>query len=272
MTWIGRAGSRRRMLWETRAAGVVWRREVLRCLRNPAQVALVLSQPLIYLVVLGTGLGSLIPDVPPVGDYRTYLFPGVLVMTVYLPAVATGASIAIDRESGFLREMLVAPVHRASLLAGRCAGGTTVAACQGALVLALAGVARLPYDPALLVALAAQLTLIAFTMTTLVTLLAVSVVRRQTLHAVLGFTLTPMILLSGALFPVSGLPSWLAGLALADPLTYVIDPLRQTIAPYLNGQASLAAGHPAAVRELAVTAVVGLLALLLAARRMARAG
>ncbi|MDF5752456.1 ABC transporter permease [Spongiactinospora sp. TRM90649] len=264
--------ARRRLAWEARAAVAMWRRELLHFLRDPARLLLLVAQPVLYLTVLGTGLGALIPSSPGAGDYRTYLFPGVLVIALSVPAAAAGASLAGDREAGVLREMLVAPVHRAALLSGRIAGGATIATCQGAMVLALAGVADVPYHPALLAKLVIELGLIAFTMTALVTLLAVTVTRAQTLHAALGLTLTPMIFLSGALFPMSGLPSWLAAPARADPLTYVVEPLRQTIAPYLETRASLSAAGSTVAREMAVTALIGVLALLLAVRRVSRPG
>jgi ABC-2 type transport system permease protein len=253
-------------LRESRAAGMVWRRELLHYARNPTRLIMALAQPVVYLLVLGTGIGALLPDG---SEYLTYLFPGVLVMTVQAPAIAIGASIFVDREAGFLREMLVAPVHRTTLLAGRCAGGSTVATCQGVIVLSLAGVAHIPYEPALMIALVAEMALIAFTMTAFVTLLAVAITRTTTFHAALGFTLTPMTFLSGALFPMDGLPGWLTALMAANPLTYLIDPVRQTIETYLGRHGSTPQASVA--MELTVTVMVGVFALLVAARRLSRA-
>ncbi|WP_433514552.1 ABC transporter permease [Nonomuraea sp. CA-143628] len=256
----------RRVWWETRAAHVVWQRELLHYVRDPARLIMTLVQPVVYLLVLGTGLGAMLPG----GDgYLTYLFPGVLLMTVQAPAIAIGASVAVDREAGFLREMLVAPVHRVSLLAGRCAGAATVATCQGVFVLGLAGVAHIPYAPELMLALVAELALIAFTMTAFVALLAVVISPTPSFHAALGCALTPLVFLSGALFPIAGLPGWLTALMMANPLTYVIDLLRRTIAPYL-ARPEPAAVHSPVLMELAVTAGVGLFSLLLAARRLSR--
>ncbi|MFD1539180.1 ABC transporter permease [Nonomuraea guangzhouensis] len=255
-----------RLLWEARAAHVVWRRELLHSVRNPARLLMALVQPVVYLLVFGIGFAAMLPIH---GGYLTYLFPGVLMMTVQAPAIAIGSSIAVDREAGFLREMLVAPVHRVSLLAGRCAGGSTVATFQGVLVLGLAGVAHIPYTPELMIELVAEMALLAFTMTAFVTLLAVVIAPAPTFHAVIGFTLTPMTFLSGALFPMGGLPGWLTALMVANPLTYVVDLLRRTIAPYLAPQEP-AAVHSPVLMELTVTAAVGLLSLLLAARRLSR--
>ena len=256
----------RRILWEARAAHVAWQRELLHYIRNPARLLMALAQPVVYLLVLGTGFGAMLPIR---GGYLTYLFPGVLMMTVQAPAIAIGASIAVDREAGFLREMLVAPVHRVSLLAGRCAGGATVATCQGVLVLGLAGPAHIPYAPELMIELVAEMALLGFAMTAFVTLLAVIITPAPTFHAALGFALTPMTFLSGALFPMAGLPGWLTALMVANPLTYVVDLLRRTIAPYLAPQEP-AGVHSPVLLELTVTAAVGLLSLLLAARRLSR--
>lgn len=267
----GRRSTRRtRLCAELRAARVVWQREMIHLLRGRTRVALTLLQPLLVLLVLGTGLGTLVP-----GNYRAFLFPGVLLMTVQTPAIAAGASLVWDREAGFLREMLVAPVHRATLLLGKCAGGATVATCQGVLLLALARTARIPYDPALLAALTAELALASLALTSLTALAAVCITRLHTFQAVLSFALMPMLFLSGAMFPLSGLPHWLLALCLANPLTYALDPLRQAVAHHTPaGGPVLSAwplGHrPTAAVELAVTALIAVVALTVAARRFAR--
>ncbi|MFF4157993.1 ABC transporter permease [Streptomyces sp. NPDC001678] len=251
---------------ELRAVRVVWQREMIHFLRNRGRVALGLLQPLLFLLVLGTGLGSFAGA--DSAAYRAYLFPGVLAMTVQTPAIGAGSSIVWDRETGFLREMLVAPVRRSALLLGKCAGGATVATCQGALVLPLAWTARTPYDPALIATLVAELFLTALSLTALGALAAVCITRIQTFQAVLGFALAPMLFLSGAMFPLSGLPRWLALVCLANPLTYAVDPLRRAIG---------VAGPPAVPQlpvaaELALTAVLAAAALAVAARRFARPG
>ncbi|MCC3768561.1 ABC transporter permease [Streptomyces sp. UNOC14_S4] len=261
---------------ELRAVRVVWQREMLRFLRNRSLIAVNLLQPVFTLLVLGTGLSTMVSTPAGTSDYRAYLFPGVLMMTVQLPAIAAGASIVWDCETGFLREMLVAPVRRGSLLLGKCVGGATVATCQGLVVIGLAWTAHVPYRPVLIATLVGELALTALTMTALGTLAAVCITRMQTFQAVLSFTLTPMLFLSGAMFPLAALPTWLTALCLANPLTYAVDLLRQAVAAHAPVPAAAAtdtwpAGwRPSTAAELAITATIGLTALAVAARRFSR--
>ncbi|MGK5544785.1 ABC transporter permease [Streptomyces sp. URMC 127] len=256
---------------ELRAAHVVWQREMLHFLRNRGRLAVTLVQPVFLLLVLGTGLAVLVPSSAGSGDYRTYLFPGVLTMAVQIPAIGTGASLVQDREVGFLREMLVAPVRRGTLLLGKCAGGTTVATCQGALVLALAGTAHVPYDPALFATLAGELALSALALTALGAVAAVCITRMQTFQAVLSFAMAPLLFLSGAMFPLSGLPPWLAAICLANPLTYAVDPLRRAVAAHAPAAAPASPGLRLPVAaELGITAALAAAALTVAAHRFAR--
>jgi ABC-2 type transport system permease protein len=207
----------------------------------------------------------------------TFLFPGVLVMAVQPPAFATGASILWDREFGFLREMLVAPVRRESLLLGKVLAGTTTATCHGGILLAFAGAAGVPYDPVLFAKLVAVLALASFAMTSVGALLAVCVPSPQSFQAVTGLVLGPLVFLSGAFFPLSGLPSWLVALTAGNPLTYAVDAARRTLGAHLPGEAGgmfdgleLWGAEPSVPVELLVLAAFGTLFLLVAARRFSR--
>ncbi|RLV01617.1 ABC transporter [Streptomyces griseocarneus] len=259
---------------ELRAARVVWQRELIRFLRNRGRLAMTLLQPVLYLLVLGTGMSGL--STASTG-FRTYLFPGVLLMTVQTGAVSAGVSLVWDREMGFLREMLVAPVRRGTLLLGKCAGGATVATCQGAVVLGLAAAAGVPYDPALLATLVGELAVAALALTAFTSVAAVCLTRLQTFQAVMGFALTPMLFLSGALFPLSGLPSWLGAVCLADPLTYAVDLLRHTVTQYAPAHSATApltawplGPRPSPALELTALTTLGALSLTLATHRFAR--
>ncbi|MDA0566907.1 ABC transporter permease [Streptomonospora sp. S1-112] len=219
---------------ELRAGAMVWRREMLHYLRDPARAAVSLFQPMLFLFILGVGLARLLAESGADGSagdaYLRFLFPGVLVMAAQAPAVSAGASIVWDRESGFLREMLVAPVRRSTLVLAKCLGGATVATCNAVVVLACAGLVGIPYHPGLLAALLAQLGLTALAMTALGAAVAVSIRRIQTFHTVLGVLMTPLLFLSGMMFPLSAMPGWMAAVALANPLTYAVDAQRRTIA------------------------------------------
>lgn len=267
---------KRRLTGELRAVKVVWQREMIRFMRNRSLMAMNLLQPALTLLVLGTGLNALVTTPTGTGDYRSYLFPGVLVMTVQMPAVATGASIIWDCETGFLREMLVAPVRRSSLLLGKCLGGATVASCQGLVVLSLAWTAHVSYRPALIATLIGELAVTALTLTALGSLAAVCITRIQTFQAVMSIALTPMVFLSGAMFPLTDLPAWLAALCLVNPLTYTVDLLRHAVAAHVSGPTAAGAitwptgWQPSTAVELTITVTIGLAALTLAARRFSR--
>lgn len=272
-------GEPRRFLAELRAARMVWRREMLHFLRDRTGTLVALLQPLLFLYVLGVGLGRLLAGgAGTAGDYLTFLFPGVLVMAAQPAAISVGASIVWDRESGFLREMLVAPVARGTLLAGKCLGGATVAACQGVVVLASAGLIHIPYRPGLFGLLLAELALTALAMTVLGAVIAVVIRRPRTFTTVLGVLMTPLIFLSGLMFPVAAMPAWMSWLTLADPLTYAVDAMRRTIGHYqppqragtLFAPVSWGGLTPPPLAELGLVAAFTVVALAVAARRFAR--
>jgi ABC-2 type transport system permease protein len=267
---------------ELRAARMVWRREMLHFARDRTGTFVSLLQPLLFLLVLGVGLGRLFAGSGggSAADYLTFLFPGVLVMAAQPAAISVGASIVWDRESGFLREMLVAPVRRGTLLTGKCLGGATVATCQGAVVLACAGLIHMPYRPGLFALLLAELALTALAMTVLGAVVAVLIRRARTFTMVLSVLMTPLIFLSGLMFPVAAMPAWMSWLTLADPLTYAVDAMRHAVAAdrSAHGASALFAPvswggvRPTPAVELAVLAAGTLLALAVAARRFARTG
>ncbi|MCU1448708.1 MAG: type transporter, partial [Acidimicrobiales bacterium] len=147
---------------DVRAVRMIWKRELIRFGRNRLRMITSLAQPIIYLFVLGTGLSGIVPGGARV-DFRTFIFPGVLAMTVLFSAIFSAMSIVWDREFGFLREMLVAPVRRSALVLGKCLGGATVATCQGAVMLVFAGFVHVPYSPSLLLALVGIMALLSFT-------------------------------------------------------------------------------------------------------------
>ncbi len=149
---------------DLRAVSIVWRREMIRFRRDRLRAITSLIQPLLFLLVLGTGLSSLAKGSFPSGvNFKTFIFPGVLAMSVLFTAMFSAASIVWDREFGFLREMLVAPVSRSAIVIGKCLGGATIATVQGVIMLALAGLAGVPYNLALILTLIGELLLLSFT-------------------------------------------------------------------------------------------------------------
>lgn len=252
---------------ELRAIRMVWRRELIGFWRNRLRVVIALVQPLLFLFVLGTGISSIAQA--PGGDvsFRTFMFPGVVAMTVLFPALFSAGSIVFDREFGFLREMLVAPIRRGSIVIGKCLGGATVAAAQGAIVLLLAGLVDVPYAPVMLVTVAAELLLLSFALVSFGVMAAARITQFQSFQAVVQIAMLPMVFLSGAMFPLSGLPAWLAVVTRLDPITYAVDPLRRAVFAHLDvSEATLRAFDPGVTwfgwhvptgLELAIVATMG---------------
>jgi ABC-2 type transport system permease protein len=144
-------------------------------------------------------------------------------------AIFSAASIVWDREFGFLREMLVAPVRRGSIVIGKCLGGATVAGFQGLIVMAMAGLVDVPYAPVMLLEVFALQVLLAFAITAFGVMAAARINQMQSFMALTQMLVMPMFFISGALFPVSQLPTWLAVLNRVDPLTYAVDPMRRVV-------------------------------------------
>ena len=220
---------------DLRAISIVWRRELIRFRRDRLRAITSLIQPLLFLLVLGTGLSSLAGRAMPPGvTFRTFIYPGVLAMSVLFTAIFSAGSIVWDREFGFLREMLVAPVSRSAIVIGKCLGGATIATLQGVLVLVLAGLAGVPYHPVLLLTLVGEMLLLSFTLTAFGVMMAARITQFQAFMALTQMLVMPLFFLSGALYPLSGLPGWLSVLTRVDPLSYVVGPMRDAVFNHLS--------------------------------------
>jgi len=217
---------------DLRAVGVVWRRELIRFRTDRLRAITALIQPILFLFVLGTGLSSLAgAGMPPGVSFKTFIYPGVLAMSVLFTAIFSAASIVWDREFGFLREILVAPVSRASIVIGKCLGGATF---QGIIFLILAGFADVPYNPVLILTLIGELLLLSFTLTAFGVMMAARIKQFQAFMALTQMLVMPLFFLSGALYPLSGLPAWLSVLTRIDPLTYIVGPMRHAVFSHLS--------------------------------------
>ena len=219
---------------ELRAIRIVWRRELIRFRSDRVRIVTTLVQPLLFLFVLGSGLQQLSSASTDGVDLKTFLYPGILCISVMFTAMFSAASIVWDREFGFLREMMVAPIRRSSIVIGKCLGGATVAGLQGLIIVALAGAVHVPYDAALIVGIVALQLLLAFTITAFGVMVAVRIKQLQSFMGVMQMIVMPMFFISGALFPVANLPGWLAFLNRIDPLTYAVDPMRRLVFAHLD--------------------------------------
>jgi ABC-2 type transport system permease protein len=224
---------------DLRGVRVVWKRELVHFTRDRLRIVTALAQPVLFLFVMGTGLSPLVQDGPGSDfDFRTFMFPGVVAMTVLFTSIFSAISIVWDREFGFLREMLVAPVSRGSLVVGKCLGGATVATLQGAIMLALAGLVHVPYSPLLLLTLVAEMSIAALGLTALGILLASRIQQVQSFQVVVQFFVLPMFFLSGAVFPLTRLPAWLRVLTRLDPLSYAVDAMRRAVFAHISASPS----------------------------------
>jgi len=213
-------------------AFTLWWREVVRFYRQPARVVGVVLSPLLFWVVIGAGFGtSLQSGATGTGNFLQYFFPGALLMIVLFTSIFTMMSVIEDRNQGFLLSVMVAPVHRSGIVLGKVLGGTTLSFIQGMLFLVFAPLigVRLGLEQFLLVALIAFLT--AFALTALGFAIAWRMESAQGFHAIINLFLIPLWMLSGALFPVSRSTGWLKLLMHANPLTYGMDALLQTLFP-----------------------------------------
>jgi ABC-2 type transport system permease protein len=265
---------------ELRAVKVICRRDLTRFVTNRTQIVMALIQPLLFLVAIGFGLQSLSAASTDGVDLKTFIFPGVVGMAVLFASIFTAASLVWDRELGFLRELMIAPVSRSSIILGKCLGGALIAASQGVVVLALAGLVDVPYDPLLIAGLFGLMLLLAFTITTFGVLVAVSTRNAQTFTSVMQMFVMPMFFVSGAFFPVSRLPDWLAVLNRIDPVSYAVDPMRGLVFAHLDvsdaARRTLDPGvtwfgwQVPALVEVAMVLLLGLAMLALAIRRFSR--
>ena len=214
---------------ELRAIKIVWRRELIRFRSDRIRIVTSLVQPLLFLFVLGSGLQGLARAGTHGVALKTFIYPGILCIAVMFTAMFSAASIVWDREFGFLREMMVAPIRRSSIVIGKVLGGATVASFQGVIVICLAGLVHVPYDPPLIIGIFALQLLLAFAITAFGVMIAVRIKQMQSFMGVMQMIVMPMFFISGALFPVAGLPGWLAVLNRLDPLTYAVDPMRRLV-------------------------------------------
>lgn len=205
---------------------ILWLRQIKRYTRSKSRIIGSLAQPLLYLVSLGYGLGSVFQRAGQ-GNYIQFLAPGIIGMSILFTSIFSGIELIWDRQFGFLKETMVAPVPRWQIMLGRTLGGATVATMQGMIVFCIAMLAGFrPYNWALVPVVILTMLLVALLFTALGTALATKLQDMQGFQLIMNFLVMPMFFLSGAIFPLEGLPTALSIVAKLDPLTYGIDAFR----------------------------------------------
>ena len=208
---------------------ILWLRELRRYFRSKVQIVASLGQPVLYLFVMGFGLGAVFRQAGR-GSYIQFVAPGIIGMTVLFSAIFSGVALLWDRQFGFLKETLVAPVPRLYIMLGRTSGAATVALLQGLLVAAVCLVAGFrPANLALVPVAIAFLALIALVFAGLGTAVGSMLKDMQGFQMVMNFLVMPLFFLSGALYPLDNLPVALATITRLDPLAYGVDGLRSTL-------------------------------------------
>ncbi|MBI4443915.1 MAG: ABC transporter permease [Acidobacteria bacterium] len=236
----------------------LWWREWIRFFRQPSRIVGMLSAPLVFWLLIGSGLGSSFQP-PAAGGgshYLEYFFPGTVVMVVLFASALSMMSVIEDRHAGFLLSVLVAPIPRSSLVLGKILGGATQAFLPGFLFLLLAPAIGFSVHPAQFFWLAVILFWISFSLTSMGFIVAWKMDSAQGFHSVLNLVLIPMWLLSGALFPASGASAWIQWIMRLNPLTYGVAALRRM----LYGNSIAVSGDVAPLGlSLEITALFGLL-------------
>jgi len=215
-----------------RAMLMVWRRDIIRLSRMPARLISGIAQPLLFLFVLGAGLEAAIGDRGAAGvDYQQYLFPGILAMSVLTSSLFSAMAIVWDREFGFMREMLVAPVSRISLVLGKALGGASVSVMQGLVLVVAAPVVGVSFTVTSFLQMLGFLLLLAFSLTAFGMVIASRMQRMESFQMVMALVMQPMLFLSGAIFPLVALPEWLGVITRLNPATYGVDAIRRVVLP-----------------------------------------
>jgi len=229
---------------------VMWLRQLKRYWRSRARMAGMLGQPILFLLALGFGIGPIFEQAGG-GNFIQFLVPGIIAMTVLFTAMFSGIEVIWDRQFGFLKETLVAPVPRWKIMLGKTFGGATVALAQGFIVFIIT--LMIGFRPANLAALPIALILL-FMIAMLFTALGVAIASRledmQAFPLIMNFLIMPLFFLSGALFPLKGIPKILEIIIKLNPLSYGVDGLRAT----LSGVSTLGLGL-----DFAVITIVGVI-------------
>jgi ABC-2 type transport system permease protein len=208
---------------------ILWLRQIKKYFRARSRIIGSLGQPLLFLLVFGFGFGSVFQQAGQ-GNYIQFLAPGIIMMSVLFTAIFTGIDLIWDRQFGFLKETMVAPVPRWQLMLGKTLGGATVASIQGVIVFFLAlFIGFKIYDPLMLPVAALFVFLVAILFTSLGVAIASGIEDMQGFQLIMNFLVMPIFFLSGSLFPLEGQPKALEIIARLDPLTYGIDGIRYAL-------------------------------------------
>ena len=245
----------------------IWYRDLLRFRRDKVRMVGSITFPLLFMVVFGSGLSGTMGMLAPGVDFSKFIFPGIVGMTVLMTSFTAGISVVWDREFGFLREILVAPISRVAVAVGKTLGGATIALIQGIVMLLFAPIFGVTLPLGVVLKLLPVMFLVAFALSAMGILLASRIKSMEAHQVIMQFFMFPMIFLSGVFFPVGNLPSWMGVLVKVNPATYGVDPIRQLVlGPQTTTSLGLTVlGHTMSIADdLMVVAAFGVVMVVLA--------
>jgi ABC-2 type transport system permease protein len=242
---------------------IIWCRDLLRFWRDRARLFTSFIQPLFFLVIFGTGLSTaaLLRGELSVYDYKEFVFPGIIAMIVLFTSIMWGVSIVWDREFGFLKEVLVAPISRTAVALGKTLGGATIATIQGTVMLVFAPLAGVGFTPIQVLLLIVLMFVFALSLTALGIFAASRIRTMEGFQVVMQLLLFPLFFLSPALFSAENLPSWLGIPVRINPVSYGVDSFRQVVLSSSEGSAisglTLFGHHTSIAEDVALVALFG---------------
>ncbi len=231
----------------------IWMREIIRFWRDKPRIISTAFQPIMFLVVFGFGFRQILSQSSLGIDFLQFVYPGIIAMNVMGIAFFSSVSTVWDREFGFLKEILVAPVSRTSIVVGKIAGAATVATLQALILLVLAPFIGVPLSGIIIFHLIVFMILLSFAIAGLGLLIASLMTTTESFSVVMQVLFFPMFFLSGAFFPLAQVPYWMELLSKVDPLTYGVDAFRQIM---LSGEAGVAAVKNLALNSLTFDALI----------------
>lgn len=221
---------------------VAWR-EVLRLLGQRPRLLASIATPLLFFGLFGAGFNRLVGELLPGIDLITFMFPGIVAMTVIMPSLFTGMSVVWDREFGFLREILVAPLDRMGIALGKVGGGALVATAEGLVILLLGPLIGVSLSPVQVGEIVGLMLLLSVLLSSFGILVGTRIRSQQAFQTVMALVIFPILFLSGVFFPVAATPGWISVVTRLNPVTYGVDAMRQVL---LRGS-GMAAGIDSAV-------------------------
>jgi ABC-2 type transport system permease protein len=244
-----------------RGTWVVAYRELLRFVSDRPRVIASLTFPLLFLAIFGAGFRNVVGVMPGGIDLIQFMYPGIIAMAVLTSSLAAGISVAADREVGFLKEILVAPIARSGVVLGKALGASAVSLLQALMLLAVAPLAGVTLDLGVILKLVPIVALLSLVLSGLGILIASNLDSQQGVQMLIQILVFPMVFLAGVFFPVDDVPVWMELLSKLNPVTYGVDAIRQVFlgsGPAVAGLGVTVFGHIMTVaQEIAVVSALG---------------